>query len=158
MTWDSLGRGTHPVTAMCKAVQTERSDVLFQVIFARLISTTFLYAVFHTIEALIGGGKALRRRCSCSDARVGYRMSVCASRGCPCLTAGVSIYAGHKAFVGRSPAMVLAPAYECVCQAALSYVSAGMLRRAMSHMKPTSSRATAVVATVDFLPAFVRRR
>ncbi len=141
-----------------KAVQTGRSDVLFQVIFARLISTTFLYAVVHSVEALIGGGEALRRRCSCSDARVDYRMSVCASRGCPCLTAGVGVYTGHKASVGHSPAVVLAPAYECVCSLECSYASFGMLRRAMSHMKPTSSRATAVVATVDFLPDFVRRR
>ena len=96
------------------AIGRGRSDVLFQVIFARSISTTFLYAVFREVEALIGGGEALRRRCSCSDALVGYRMSVCSSRGCPCLTAGVGAYAGHKASVGHSPAMVLAPAYECV--------------------------------------------
>ena len=98
-----------------KAVQAGRSDVLFQVLFARLISTTFLYAVFHSVEALIGGDEALRRRCSCSDARVDYRMSVFASRGYPCLTAGIGTDAGHKASVGRSPAVVLAPAYECVC-------------------------------------------
>ena len=104
----------------CRAASGGRSDVLFQVIFARSISTTFLYAVFREVEALIGGGEALRRRCSCSDARVGYRMSVCSSWGCPCLTAGVSVNAGHKAYVGRSPAVVLAPAYECVCSDQLS--------------------------------------
>ncbi len=46
-----------------KAVQTGRSDVLFQVLFALLISTTFLYDVFCSVEALIGGDEALRRRC-----------------------------------------------------------------------------------------------
>ena len=104
----------------CKAASGGRSDVLFQVIFAQFIFTTFVYAVVREVAALIGGGEALRRRCSCSDARVGYRMSVCSSWGCPCLTAGVSVNAGHKAYVGRSPAVVLAPAYECVCSDQLS--------------------------------------
>jgi hypothetical protein len=102
---------TDPITIAKgnEAVQTGGSDVLFQVLFARLISTRFLYNVIHSVEALIGGDDALRRRCSCSDARVDYRMSVCASRGCPFLTAGVGADAGHKASVGRSPAVVLAP-------------------------------------------------
>ena len=98
-----------------KAAHIRRSDVFFQVIFAQFIFTTFLYAVVREVEALIGGDEALRRRCSCSDARVDYRMSVFASRGYPCLTAGIGTDAGHKASVGRSPAVVLAPAYECVC-------------------------------------------
>jgi len=74
--------------------------------------------------------------------------------GCPGLTTGVGRMAGHKASVGRSPAVILPPpvrAWDVVDQT-------GCATRPTDHMKPASSRAIAVQTTVVRLPVAASRR
>ena len=52
---------------------------------------------------------------------------------------------GHKARVGYSPAAISPPPIHTGC---LSSYTAGMVRRAISHMNADNSRAMAVVITV----------
>lgn len=67
---------------------------------------------------------------------------------------GRRLIAGHKASVGRSPAVVLPPPVreEDACD------QAGCATRPTDHMKPASSRAIAVQTTVVRLPVAVSLR
>lgn len=61
-----------------------------------------------------------------------------------------STWAGHKAIAGYSPAVVLAPRHWAHVGVAWC---AGMVRRAISHMKAAISRAMAQMLGVDALIA-----
>jgi hypothetical protein len=161
--WRQSGDGTRGTVAIQKLALALRlldcSDVHCQGLCARHIVRQRDALAEFAGWIVHGGRQNLRRRRSSSDARVGYRISVCSSGAGPVFgRASVKNrpLSNPQAFPCRGSASCHARSFGI---GKLAYAAfAGGTSQAIAQMKAESSRAMAVTATPGFLPLAVKAR